>query len=347
MTDKITLAPVGSLQDTTTAATTINNNFSTIQKAFDNTLSRDGTQPNQMGSTLDMNSNQIVNLPSPITQNSPVRMQDLTALVDGGTISISPLPVGGTVGQLLTKNSSANYDVSWIAPIVIPSAAYTIRGNATNALANDTDISIPGLTSKATPAAGDMFMIADSAASNALKSVTLGSLVTASGVSSIAGNTGAFTLTKGITNSTNAIGLALNNAVLQTGQLNPSSTVSTSGVMTGIGGTCTLTPVYSSRVRITMNGFLSNSTSGFLSSLQMAYGAGTAPTSGSSIVGTAVGSNIFYTTSANGSLSPFSLTCIITGLTPGTAYWFDLILATSNGATAAIVRNITAAIEEF
>lgn len=58
---KITLSTVGNLIDTTTAQTTINNNFSTIQTAFDNTLSRDGTSPNTLGSNLDMNSNQILN----------------------------------------------------------------------------------------------------------------------------------------------------------------------------------------------------------------------------------------------------------------------------------------------
>jgi hypothetical protein len=84
MTDKITLSKVGSLQDTTTAATTINNNFNTIQTAMDKPLWRDGTAPNQMEANFDMNGFQILNLPAPFTANSPVRLQDLEA-AGGGT----------------------------------------------------------------------------------------------------------------------------------------------------------------------------------------------------------------------------------------------------------------------
>lgn len=43
------------------AATTINNNFQGVSTAIENTLSRDGTSPNQMLSDLDMNNNDILN----------------------------------------------------------------------------------------------------------------------------------------------------------------------------------------------------------------------------------------------------------------------------------------------
>lgn len=108
---KITLTNVGDLTNTTTAAATINANNSIIQAAMDNTLSRDGTSPNPMGSALDMNSNNILNLPAPATATSPLRLQDLSSFIGGGTIST--LPTGGTTGQLLTKHSNTNYDVNW------------------------------------------------------------------------------------------------------------------------------------------------------------------------------------------------------------------------------------------
>lgn len=57
---KITLATV-----TGNGAVTLNANFSTIVTAIENTLSRDGTTPNQMESDFDMNSNHIINLPAP------------------------------------------------------------------------------------------------------------------------------------------------------------------------------------------------------------------------------------------------------------------------------------------
>lgn len=75
---KITLQSLNSLTNQTTALATINNNSNTIQTAFDNTLSRDGTSPNQMASTLDMNSNRIINLPVPVNDTEPLRKGDLT-----------------------------------------------------------------------------------------------------------------------------------------------------------------------------------------------------------------------------------------------------------------------------
>jgi len=76
---KITMATVGSIStNPTSATTTINSNFSTLQTSFDNTLSRDGSSPNQMESNLDMNSFHILNLPEPSSDTDPVRKIDLT-----------------------------------------------------------------------------------------------------------------------------------------------------------------------------------------------------------------------------------------------------------------------------
>ncbi|SRR6266404_1684510 len=108
---KITLNNVASLIDATTAANTINANSGIVQTAFDNTLSRDGTAPNQMSSDLDMNSNQILNLPAPSSTNSPLRLQDLSSFIGGGTIST--IPAGGTTAQALTKTSNADFVTQW------------------------------------------------------------------------------------------------------------------------------------------------------------------------------------------------------------------------------------------
>lgn len=61
MTDKITLANIASFQNDSTAVAQYNANNALITAAFDNTLSRDGTSPNQMQSNLDMNSFAILN----------------------------------------------------------------------------------------------------------------------------------------------------------------------------------------------------------------------------------------------------------------------------------------------
>lgn len=110
---KITLNNVGSLIDATTAAATINANNAVIQTAFDNTLSRDGTSPNTLTAPLDVNSQQVLNLPAPVGANSPLRLQDLSDFVGGGTVT--NIPVGGTTGQVLAKNSNTNYDIHWIS----------------------------------------------------------------------------------------------------------------------------------------------------------------------------------------------------------------------------------------
>lgn len=108
---KITLNDVGNLIDATTAKNTINSNSATIQTAFDNTLSRDGTSPNQMGANIDMDSYRILNLPAPNTADEPARLQDLSIVSGGGTVS--NLPAGGTTGQSLTKTSNSDYAVGW------------------------------------------------------------------------------------------------------------------------------------------------------------------------------------------------------------------------------------------
>lgn len=102
---KITLNSIASL-DTILAATTINTNMTTIQTAFDNTLSRDGTSPNQMQSNLDMNSFQIINLPDPVSGTSPLRVQDLNSYVTTTTTSGITVPNPTVVGQVVFFNST-------------------------------------------------------------------------------------------------------------------------------------------------------------------------------------------------------------------------------------------------
>jgi hypothetical protein len=60
---KLTLTDVSNITgNETSAASTINNNSDAIETALENTLSRDGTSPNQMEADLDMNGNDILNV---------------------------------------------------------------------------------------------------------------------------------------------------------------------------------------------------------------------------------------------------------------------------------------------
>lgn len=81
---KITLTnPASSLSDASFDAQVTANNAA-ITAAIENTLSRDGTAPNQMQASLDMNSQRVLNLPFPQSGLEPVRLMDVST---GATIS--------------------------------------------------------------------------------------------------------------------------------------------------------------------------------------------------------------------------------------------------------------------
>ncbi len=80
---KIELNDVANLNNQSSAVATINANSALVETAIENTLSRDGTAPNTMEAELDMNSNRIINLPSPISDTEPVRLGDLETLSNG------------------------------------------------------------------------------------------------------------------------------------------------------------------------------------------------------------------------------------------------------------------------
>jgi len=120
-----------------------------------------------------------------------IDLQDNTATLTNKTISGS-------------SNTLSNVALSSLAT----QGAYTFVGNNTGSSAAPTAVDIAALTSKASPASTDLIMLSDQAASGAWKKATVSSVASAGSVSSIAGNTGAFTLSNGITNSTNDIRLA-------------------------------------------------------------------------------------------------------------------------------------------
>lgn len=66
---KLALTDITSAINTDSSEAAINANNALLETALENTLSRDGTSPNTMSASLDMNSNFITNLPAP-TANS-------------------------------------------------------------------------------------------------------------------------------------------------------------------------------------------------------------------------------------------------------------------------------------
>lgn len=113
------------------------------------------------------------------------------------------------------------------------------------------------------------------------------------------------------------------------------TTTSTTAVMAGLG--FTFTPVKKSGiVKITLDAVVSNSTADDGAQVQIAYGTGSAPAQGAAATGTAVGIAAKFESAAAGAPGTVSTSAVVTGLTPGTTYWFDLQVAAITGGTASI-----------
>lgn len=78
---KLTLSDLTTLASGS-AITALNNNFTAIENAIENTLSRDGTSPNYMSSNLDMNSYRITNLVPAVADTEPVRLAEFNTGMD-------------------------------------------------------------------------------------------------------------------------------------------------------------------------------------------------------------------------------------------------------------------------
>ena len=128
---------------------------------------------------------------------------------------------------------------------------------------------------------------------------------------------------------------------------NPVTTTSTTGVMMGIGASCSITPRKSGTILVIVTGDMDNATAADGAGIQIRYGTGTAPINGAALTGTTAGGLIKMTNVATvtGSRSPFSSNAIVAGLTIGTAYYIDVSLAAITGGTARIRDVIISAIE--
>lgn len=106
------------------ATNKLNENFDNIEAAIENTLSRDGTAPNAMLAPLDMNSQQILNLPAPTTDNSAVRKIDL----DNAVISSGGSGGGGAVDSVNGKTGVVVLVPSDIGAAVAGSGVTSVNG---------------------------------------------------------------------------------------------------------------------------------------------------------------------------------------------------------------------------
>lgn len=158
---KITLTDLANLQNETTAVNAINGNNATLEAAFDNTLSRDGSTPNQMESDLDMNSNRIINLPAPVSDTEPVRKKEYDTIVAS-----------------MVDGSIPDYSITNTKLATVP--AFSLKGNFTDEASVITDIPIDdvadyiaGRISVASSSFADMATFTSAVIPSATQAVTL------------------------------------------------------------------------------------------------------------------------------------------------------------------------------
>lgn len=149
-------------------------------------------------------------------------------------------------------------------------------------------------------------------------------------------------LSGGTITTTGTIALSLNSAVLSSQPTNPGASSSSTPVMMGLGvTTCRITPTYSSRVEFEIIGDITNSTAGTVT-MNMAYGTGAGPANGAAATGTTFGSSLKPSIASVSQVDPFKNGGIVTGLTPGTTYWFDLVVGTTAGSANALALTCNA-----
>jgi hypothetical protein len=124
----------------------------------------------------------------------------------------------------------------------------------------------------------------------------------------------------------------------------PTGTTNTTGLMAGLGGTFHYTPTTTGKLLITVSGNAVGAASGGPNT-QLRYGTGAAPANAAALTGTATGTTA-KSTGGGTTTVPFSISEYVTGLVVGTAYWFDLSVA-SNGGGSVSVKDLTVLIQEL
>jgi hypothetical protein len=277
----------------------------------------------------------------------------------------------GTTGQVLTATTSGT--PSWgAAPggsvtftgdsgTPFSSSAVTITGGTTGLTfaASSPDLTLGGTlvvanggTGRATLTNHGILVGAATTAITQLATGSSGQILQSGGASadpvystatypSTSGTAGNFLVSTG-TNFTSQIPTAATNYNTSNA---PTGTTSTTFVMMGLGTAWTITPKTYSSVMIHIDGSMTNNTTGDGIDINMSFGTGTAPINGAAATGTLVGKDRIWTALV-GLLNngvPFSLMAPISGLTPGTSYWFDLQVHAITGGTASVSNlNFTA-----
>ncbi len=137
----------------------------------------------------------------------------------------------------------------------------------------------------------------------------------------------------------NAIALSNGEATAQSSPADPAGSTSTTGVMMGLAGS--ITPATTGRILFMITGDVGNTGNAITVTIQLYQGTGSAPANGAAITGSAVGGAQKFITAAAAQKVPFGVCALVTGLTLGTAYWFDVSLASSSGAQTSTIKDVS------
>lgn len=124
----------------------------------------------------------------------------------------------------------------------------------------------------------------------------------------------------------------------------PAPTSSTTMEMAGLG--VLYTPSLTGRVKVTVQATIANATADDGGEIQISYGTGTPPANAAALAGSQGGSIAQSTSPTANAAYTVTAFAVMTSLTVGTQYWFDLAYASIAGG-AATISNITILIEEF
>jgi len=125
----------------------------------------------------------------------------------------------------------------------------------------------------------------------------------------------------------------------------PLPTTSGTPVMMGLGVTARFTPNSTGTIEINLTCAVGVTAASTDVTVSPRYGTMTAPTNGNAVTGTrfGLGADALIRPATS---SAFACTDVITGLSPGTAYWFDVAIDTSDPANAAFIQNVSMSISE-
>jgi hypothetical protein len=109
----------------------LNANNALIEAAFERCVFRDGTAPNTMLASLDMNSQRIINLPSPIDGNDAARYSDVLSLVNLDTAVPSQASNSGKVLSTNGTNLAWSFNGDDSAPLYYKRTAAEVTAGVT------------------------------------------------------------------------------------------------------------------------------------------------------------------------------------------------------------------------